>query len=131
MNRKQRREFDKISKAEGARKQKLGWDAFKEVTLESIKKHQALTPDSDFKANQVFQNNKYIVQVFWNVVRKGKVYDQVMIRRSDAKPIYSWQDLYRIKNEVFGDEVEAIQFFPPKRELIDVANLYWIFIPKN
>lgn len=127
MNRKMRR----LSQANGRRMQKLDWNAFKDVTDESIKKSKALHPERRNFPNQVFQNNKYIVQVFWDVDRKGRLYDKAMIRRSDAKPIYSWQDLYRIKNEIFGDEVEAIQYFPAKSELTDVANLYWMFIEKQ
>jgi len=124
LNRKMRR----ISEAEGRRKQKLEWNKFENVTKEAIAKHQALNPDSTFKPDFVFQNNKYIVQVFTNVFRNGRTYDKVMVRRSDAKPIYSWSDLFRIKNEVLGPEVEAIQFMPKVSELIDDANLYWFWV---
>lgn len=128
MNRKQRREFDKKSLSEGRRKQKLGWDEFKNVTKTAIEKHLALNPTSDFRPDFVFQNNRYIVQVFANVPRNGRTYDKVMVRRSDSKPIYSWADLFRIKNEVLGPEVEAIQFMPKVSELIDQANLYWFWV---
>lgn len=82
-------------------------------------------------ANKVYQNNKYIVQEFNDVKRKGKEYTKVMIRRCDSEPIYSWNDLYRIKNEIYGEETEAIQFMPPVSELVDVANLYWFWIELN
>jgi hypothetical protein len=54
-----------------------------------------------------------------------------MVRRSDSEPIYSWNDLYRIKNEIFGAEVEAIQFMPKVSELVDDANLYWFYIEEQ
>lgn len=130
MNRKQKREFNKKSLAEGKRRQKLGWDEFKNVTNEAIQKHMALNPASNFRPDFVWQNNKYIVQVFLSVQRKNKTYDKAMIRRSDSKPIDSWQDLQKIKNEIFGPSIEAIQFFPPQAELIDDANLYWLFIER-
>lgn len=131
MNRKQRREFDKKSLSEGRRKQKLGWDEFKNVTKTAIEKHLALNPTSNFRPDFVWQNNKYIVQVFLGEHRKNRTYDKAMIRRSDAKPIDSWSDLQRVKNEIFGPEIEAIQFFPPQSELIDDANLYWLFIEQK
>ena len=131
MNRKQRREFDKKSLSEGRRKQKLGWDEFKNVTKTAIEKHLALKPTSNFRPDFVWQNNKYIVQVFLSERRKNRTYDKAMIRRSDAKPIDSWSDLQRVKNEIFGPEIEAIQFFPPQSELIDDANLYWLFIEQK
>ncbi len=59
MNRKQRR----LSEAEGRRKQKLGWDEFKNVTKTAIAKHLALNPTSDFRPDFVWQNNKYIEMI--------------------------------------------------------------------
>lgn len=124
MNRKMRR----MSEAEGKRRQKKEWNEFKDVTQEAIKKHLLLKPDSAFRPDRVFVNNRYIVQVFTNKLRDFKLYDKILIRRSDSQPIYSWQDLFRIKNEIFGPEVEAIQFFPPVSKLVDEANLYWLWI---
>lgn len=124
------REMRRASEKEGRRLQKLGWDEFQDVTEEAIKRHLILNqyPSREKFADKVYKNNKYIVQVFRDVERKGRNYIKVMIRRSDSEPIYSWQDMYRIKNEIFGEEVEAIQFFPKKSELVDDANLYWFWI---
>lgn len=127
MNRAMRRASEK----EGRRLQKLEWNDFNDVTIEAIKKHWKLNPESNFRPDAVYQNNKYIVQVFVSQIRNGRRYKKIMIRRSDSEPIYSWQDLFRIKNELFGDEKEAIQFFPKKSELIDQANLYWLWIEEN
>lgn len=124
MNRKLRR----MSEAEGRRRQKLGWNKFKEITSEAVARHLELNHGSSFRPDVVFQNNKYIVQVFLNVKRNFRTYDKVMIRRSDSQPIYNWNDLFRIKNEIFGPEIEAVQFFPKCSELIDEANLYWLWI---
>lgn len=124
MNRKQRR----ASYSEDRRLQKLDFNKFEDTTIESNKKHKILNPTSTHEPDKVYQNNHYIVQIFYNVKRKGKTYTKAMIRRSDSKILGNWQDLYRIKNEIFGDEVEAIQFLPPKSELTDVANLYWLYI---
>lgn len=124
MNRKMRR----MSEAEGKRRQKKEWNEFQDVIQEAIKRHLLFNPDSTFRPDRVFMNNRYIVQVFTNKMRNFKLYDKILIRRSDSKPIYSWQDLFRIKNEIFGPEVEAIQFFPPVSKLVDEANLYWLWI---
>lgn len=122
------REMRRVSEREGRKRQAMPWDTFKNVTTEAIERHRILNKESNFRPDIVYQNNKYIVQVFRQVKRKGNVYTKVMIRRSDAEPIYSWNDLYRIKNEIFGEETEAIQFMPPKSELVDDANLYWFWI---
>ena len=127
------REMRRASEKEGRRLQKLGWDDFQDVTEEATKIHLLLSKDPcrGRFPDIVIRNNKYIVQVFNNVERKGVSYVKAMIRRSDSEPVYSWQDIFRIKNEIFGEEVEAIQFFPKKSELVDVANLYWFWIEKG
>lgn len=118
----------RASEMNGRRMQRLEWNEFIDITAYAIERHLMLNPGSSFRPDTVYQNNKYIVQVFFNSKRKGRLYTKAMIRRADAEPIYSWQDLYRIKNELFGDEIEAVQFMPPKSELIDDANLYWFYI---
>lgn len=125
------REMRRASEREGRRLQKYKWSEFKDVTEEAIQKHLYFDPESKFSPDYVFQNNKYIVMCFKNSWRKGNYYTKVMCRRSDSAPIYSWNDLYRIKNEIFGEEIEAVQFMPKKSELVDDANLYWFWIEGN
>jgi hypothetical protein len=128
MNRKMRR----ISEKEGRRVQKLGWNEFKDVTVEALRRHLALNGKiSENYPDQVFQNNLFIVQVFKNVNRFGRIYTKIMIRRSDSQPIEKFTTLQRIKNEILGTDVEAIQFFPKESELVDVANLYWLWIEND
>lgn len=127
MNRKMRR----ASIAEGRRLQKLDWDPFQDVTQQAIHRSRLLGGSAGYQPDAVYQNHKYIVQVFKNQLRKGRTYTKAMVRRCDSEPIYSWKDLYRIKNEIFGDEVEAVQFMPPVSELTDVANLYWFWIEET
>jgi hypothetical protein len=121
------RAMRKASEAEGRRLQKLPWNKFEDITVEAKAKHLMLG-GSFWPVDKVYQNHKYIVQVFYHDMSKGRPMTKVMVRRSDAQPICSWSDLFRLKNEIFGDEVEAVQYLPKKSELTDVANLYWFFI---
>lgn len=134
------RAMRKASEAEGRRLQKLPWDKFEDVTLEAYMRHRIFNERlkannaygvCDFQVDKVYQNHKYIVQVFHNDMSKGKPMIKVMVRRSDGQAICNWQDLFRIKNEIFGEEIEAIQYLPKKSELTDVANLYWFFIEEK
>jgi len=106
------------------------WNAFQDVTVEANLRHAILNKNSMHFPQQVFQNNKYVVQVFRGLEILGMKADKVMIRRSDSQPIHSWADLQRIKNEIFGDEKTAIEVYPPQDELTDVANLYWLWVLK-
>ena len=119
----------RASEKEGRRLQKLEWNDFKDVTSEAIQKSIMINGSLNKSyPDKVFQNNHYIVQAFHKIWRKGQFYDKIMIRRSDSKPIEKFSTLQRIKNEIFGEEIEAIQFFPKESELIDEANLYWLWV---
>lgn len=54
---------------------------------------------------------------------------KIMIRANDAKPIVNhWSEIQKIKNEIFGEDATAIEYFPSEKNLADVANIYWIWI---
>lgn len=79
---------------------------------------------------RVWINNQYVVQLYRGD-RKigGALWDKLMIRRNDEEEIRDFYTLQEIKNDICGPEMAAIQVFPPHSELVDVANLYWLFIP--
>lgn len=126
------REMRRASEREGQRRQKQPWNAFQDVTRESFSRARLLRGENAWVPDQVWANNKYIVQL----LKDNKVYldhrwDKIMVRRCDSQPIFSWQDMQRIKNEIFGEETEAIQFLPKQSKLVDEANLYWFFISRG
>jgi hypothetical protein len=49
------------------------------------------------------------------------------IRRIDRKPVHSWRDFQRIKNEIAGPEIEAFELYPGRRRTVDTANQYWMW----
>lgn len=123
MNRLQRR----ASQANGKAMMKNGWNKFEDVTQEAVAnsytfKQMRNPPDT------VFKNNIYIVQAWYPTRTAWGVFTRVGIRRNDAAPVHSWSDLYRIKNELFGEEFTALEVYPAKSELVDVANMYWFFV---
>jgi hypothetical protein len=122
------REMRRASEREGRRRQAMPWSPLRELTWEE-KQNVKYFGHNFERFDKVVCNNRYVVFV---KVRDrelaGHWYDRVMSRRCDAQPICSWSDLFRIKNELFGEEVEAIQFLPKKSELVDAANLYWFFV---
>jgi hypothetical protein len=125
------RTMRRASEANGRRLQRKEWNAFEDVTEESKARHLALNPGSKFSPDRVWANNKYVVQAFEKRGFLGFECTKLMIRRCDAEPIYSWPDLQRIKNELFGPEETAIQAFPAESELVDDANLYWLWVLKR
>jgi len=78
----------------------------------------------------VVSNNQYEVQLRRQVVLPP--FDEVTwlsIKRRDRRVIRDWRDLQRIKNELVGREVEAVELFPAESRLVDTANQFhlWAF----
>jgi hypothetical protein len=53
------------------------------------------------------------------------------IRRQDRSPRISWRDLQRIKNDICGEEAEAIEVYPAESRLIDGANQRHLWVLKS
>ena len=122
MNRFQRR----ASESHGRSLVAKGWSKFEDITYDAMTRpsfRQMSCPPCI-----VMANNVYIVQI-WLVSNTewGRV-TQVGIRRNDAAPVHSWNDLFRIKNEIFGPERSAVEVYPAVSELVDDANMYWLFV---
>lgn len=54
------------------------------------------------------------------------------IKRNDKETIHDWRDLQEIKNQICGEDSEAIEIYPAESRLMDTANQYhlWVF-PKG
>ena len=121
------REMRRASIQNGKALMKKGWNDFEDAS------HEAFLRGITFPKglHKIFKNNIYTVQIYPHIKRNSELYTKVMIRRHDESPIHSWSDMFRIKNELFGDEIEAVTFLPRKSELVDAANMYWFFINEN
>lgn len=76
---------------------------------------------SDFIPNgmtRAFINTRYTVMVYDNQpVSTGKAI-RVMIQKHDDRPILNhWSEIQKIKNEIFGEEVTAIEYYPAESNL--------------
>lgn len=96
---------------------KQSWKPFEKLP-ETVPYH----PDGRLK--MAYRNNLYSVQEF---AFPGGV-TKLMIRRHDDQPMHNWKHLQRIKNEICGPEAIAIEVYPAESELVDVANIYWLFV---
>jgi hypothetical protein len=78
-----------------------------------------LTPENESWANDIY------------LVEAGRDGDgfvrQLCIRRRDNKPARDWRDFMRIKNEIAGEECEAVELFPAMSRLVDTSNRSWLW----
>ena len=61
-------------------------------------------------------------------------YIHISFRRNDRQPVTDWRHKQNIKNQLIGEECEAIELFPAESRLVDQANQYHMWglpDPKN
>jgi len=50
------------------------------------------------------------------------------IRTHDRSPIKDWRDMQEIKNQLVGENYEAVELFPSENRLVDTANQYHMWV---
>ena len=69
-------------------------------------------------------NDRYVVIVSRHP--EGHV-SHLSIRRQDRKPAHDWRDFQRIKDQLAGPDVEAVELYPARGRIVDTANQYWLW----
>jgi hypothetical protein len=51
------------------------------------------------------------------------------IRRRDSSSVHDWRQLQRVKNDICGEDREAVEIYPAESRLVDTNNQYhlWVF----
>ena len=98
------------------------WTAFTEVTERPMP-----LPDG---CTKVLKNSRWLVFFYRRADTWMGPTRLIMIRAATLTPTkgHSWQDFQRIKNELFGPHVQAVEFYPSTQDLVDQADLYWLWI---
>ncbi len=99
----------------------------RQVISPALAAHAADNPEARdviAESGEVWLNAKYVA-----VVRRypsGAVM-HLSVRRADRKAVRDWRDLQRIKNDIAGPDVEAVELFPAEDRLVDTANQYHLW----
>lgn len=83
--------------------------------------------------SRAYRNNHFIVMIDDNCpMSDGSKAIKVMVQRHDDAIFPDhWATLQKIKNDLFGAEATAVEYFPPQSQLSNAANIYWFFILPN
>lgn len=120
MNRKQNRERQRVAK----RNFKKPVGKFYEIDLATTNNPNWMT--------RAFKNNRYIVMIDDNSITDKGSGIKAMIQRHDNNPIPNhWNEIQKIKNELFGKETIGIEYYPKESHLEDVHQIYWLWIFKE
>lgn len=82
--------------------------------------------DREAKSCEYWINDIYQVQV-----RDEGEYIHLNIRRRDGDVILrDWRHFQAIKNQLVGDEAEAVELYPAESRLVDTSNKYHLYCIK-
>lgn len=76
-----------------------------------------------------YENSRYQVVARRHSYGPYGPYVHLTIRSVDGTARHDWRDLQRIKNELVGEEAEAVELYPAESRVVDTANHYhlWVF----
>lgn len=78
---------------------------------------------------RAFRNNRYVIMINDNAATTHGPAIRCMVQKIDNTPInFHWRSMQAIKNEIFGREATAIEYYPAHSELIDDKNIYWMWV---
>lgn len=123
MNRQQRRMAQSVHKKEVKQALTSGsWGQWEDITMDFYEKMLGKFPEVH-RLKKYVKNNIYTAQVIDS--KEGLL---LGIRRHDQSTDVPWSHKQRIKNEVLGENFQAIEVFPIQDHLVDDANLYWLWV---
>lgn len=78
----------------------------------------------------LYTNNLFIVTTVQFSCEWGLCQHMVMRLKPDATPLsgLTWAAKQRIKDDLFGAERVAVEVFPPRKELVDQADAYHLWV---
>jgi hypothetical protein len=87
-------------------------------------------PDAPSWMTRCYMNNRYVVTIRDDAPMTNDIKaTRAMVQRHDDTPIPNhWAEMQAIKNELFGTETTAIEYYPAEKQLMNCANIYWLWI---
>ncbi len=61
-------------------------------------------------------------------VTTGTAIRALVQNNTDTPIVNHWSVMQKIKNEIFGPDKTAIEYYPAEKNLVDRHNIYWMWI---
>lgn len=114
------------------KRKKTNWNDVRWTPFEEIEAPAELPPCNRAWADQGlarwFANSIYAVRLI--AMRGQAPFGDVVcltVRTHDHQARHDWRELQRIKNEIVGPSVEAVEVYPSEDRLVDNSNYYHLF----
>ena len=109
-------------------KRKLpSWTPFYEAQLDPDNPERNAALMKQANCHKVVKNSRYTVYI--RALPLG--YTHLSIKRNDRSPMHDWREMQRIKTEILGPDVEAVEIYPAESRVVDGSNQYhlWCYPP--
>ena len=93
----------------------------------NISREEAIAQLEAINKQEVYVNDIYQV----NIDRSHPHFIWLSIKRRDKTPVTDWRQKQTIKNELVGEEHEAVELYPAESRLVDTSNQYHLWAAKN
>jgi len=86
----------------------------------------------DVGKQETWKNDEYVCQInrdanhAFGPTLVGGMFE-LTIRRVDRGAEHDWRKVQQIKNELIGEENEAVELYPAESRLRDSANQFWLY----
>lgn len=116
---------------------KREWTAFVKAEPRPNPKARDVDPDTfdrmmdEYKdgTTELWLNSHYTVHLrYLEGAGNDNGWLHLSIRHNDRKAVRDWRHFQRIKNDLAGDEREAIEIYPSETRLVDEANSYHLWV---
>ena len=105
------------------------WTPFQRAQLDPKPLARELRKLLDDEPDSVWLNSIYQVELRRVPCHIAEIdhMTHLSVKRIDRKPIGDWRVMQRIKNELLGPEVEAVELYPAESRLVDTSNQYHLW----
>lgn len=108
------------------KRKKKNWDRAPWTPFREVSPPDAISERA--RPHCLFVNSIYQVSVWFE---KSEVFGEMAhlsIKTHDKQPRHDWREMQRIKNEICGEETEAVELYPAESRVVDTANQYHLFV---
>lgn len=122
-------QFDTFRKREAQKLFRKGSPQFEQLNLDEMRTDPKWEGKIPSWMTRCFRNNLYTVMVMDNAPTTAGPAIRIMVQKHDDRPLVShWASMQRIKNEIFGKQTMAIEYYPADADVQDMHNIYWMWI---
>lgn len=107
--------------------------AYKDAGIPKPTRRDAKKVLLDHMAEMWYANDKYQVAVDYSQwdSKKGDGIIWLSIKNHERTTGISWQHKQWIKNDICGEEMEAVEIFPAESRMVNTANQYHLWVMKK